>query len=94
MFPDVQVATLPEGPLVQSPATQQVELLLGMQAPVPVQVLNVGPTQVQTPAPVHVRFPPQDEGAGGTQLPTEQVPKPTLLTPEQVRLPHWVVVGG
>ncbi len=90
----VHVPTLPAGPLVQSPLTQQEAVLFGMQAFVPEQVLNAGPTQEQTPAPVQVRFPPQDTGEGGTQLPTEQVPRSTRLTPKQVAVPHLVVVGG
>lgn len=69
------------------------QLPLGMHRP-SLQTLNpavVG--QVQTPAPVQVRFPPHEVAAGGTQAPLEQVPGPTLLLPEQVGPLQPLVVG-
>lgn len=79
---------------VQSLLLQQLAVAMQVVPAVVVHSLNPeAQVLLHTPAPEQVKFPPQDAGAGGTQVPALQVPGPTRLTPEQLALLQPVVEG-
>ena len=71
---------------VQSALVQQLAVEIHVLPLVVLHSLNPDAQVVHNPAPEQVKFPPQDAGAGGTQVPPLQVPEATRFVPEQVGL--------